>query len=119
MHVPDLPYAVQHALKELEARNVSELVLDLRNNRGGLVTGGIEIARMFLPGAPPPLLPCLSSLLHINDKGVSTQHCITMRYHRHDKASRMQDPAVKGRRSGQDSSTLACGNLLALTGRGP
>ena len=36
--------------RRLEAEGANELVLDLRDNRGGLVQEGIEIAKLFLPG---------------------------------------------------------------------
>jgi carboxyl-terminal processing protease len=39
----------QVAVAELERRGATELVLDLSDNRGGLVNEGVEIARMFLP----------------------------------------------------------------------
>ncbi len=42
---------VQKAIQALEPKNVSGYLLDLRSNPGGLVTGGIEIARFWLsPG---------------------------------------------------------------------
>lgn len=39
---------VSAAVRDLEARGARELVLDLRDNRGGLVTSGVEVARLFL-----------------------------------------------------------------------
>jgi len=43
---------VARSVRDLEDRGAQELVLDLRDNRGGLVTGGVEVARLFLdPGA--------------------------------------------------------------------
>ena len=44
---------VAAAVKSLEAQGAAELVLDLRDNRGGLVQEGIEIAKLFLPGRNP------------------------------------------------------------------
>eukprot|EP00951_Prasinocladus_malaysianus_P030980 scaffold294649_cov42-Prasinocladus_malaysianus.AAC.1 len=41
---------VSKAIKDLEGRGAGELVLDLRDNRGGLVTTGVEVARLFLDG---------------------------------------------------------------------
>lgn len=38
------------AVRRLEAAGVSRLVLDLRDNRGGLVTEGVEVAKLFLEG---------------------------------------------------------------------
>ncbi len=40
------------AVRQTEAAGAAELVLDLRDNRGGLVQEGIEIAKLFLDGAP-------------------------------------------------------------------
>lgn len=38
------------SIEKLENKGVTELVLDLRNNRGGLVQEGVEIAKAFLNG---------------------------------------------------------------------
>ena len=49
---------VAAAVKSLESQGAAELVLDLRDNRGGLVQEGIEIAKLFLEGgAAHHLLP--------------------------------------------------------------
>ena len=45
--------------RQLEAEGAAELVLDLRDNRGGLVQEGIEIAKLFLPGNAHSRLPPL------------------------------------------------------------
>ena len=39
---------VEHAVREMQAKGVRRLVLDLRGNRGGLVSEGVEVARLFL-----------------------------------------------------------------------
>ncbi|GLC77777.1 hypothetical protein PLESTB_000957100 [Pleodorina starrii] len=44
---------VAAAIRELEGSGASRLVLDLRDNRGGLVTEGLEVARLFLEGDAP------------------------------------------------------------------
>lgn len=44
---------VSAAIRQLEAAGASRLVLDLRDNRGGLVTEGLEVARLFLEGDAP------------------------------------------------------------------
>ncbi|KXZ42218.1 hypothetical protein GPECTOR_180g254 [Gonium pectorale] len=44
---------VAAAIRQLEAAGASRLVLDLRDNRGGLVTEGLEVARLFLDGDAP------------------------------------------------------------------
>ncbi len=38
------------AVRQMEGEGAAELVLDLRDNRGGLVQEGIEIAKLFLDG---------------------------------------------------------------------
>eukprot|EP00198_Chlamydomonas_reinhardtii_P006937 XP_001696273.1 tail-specific protease [Chlamydomonas reinhardtii] len=44
---------VATAIRQLEAGGATRLVLDLRDNRGGLVTEGLEVARLFLDGDAP------------------------------------------------------------------
>ena len=41
---------VSSAVQSLAGNGASNLVLDLRGNRGGLVSEGIEVANLFLPG---------------------------------------------------------------------
>lgn len=50
---------VAESVQQLETEGAAELVLDLRDNRGGLVQEGIEIANLFLDGARPPTAHCL------------------------------------------------------------
>ena len=45
-----VPEAVQEALADLEAKGIEGLVLDLRNNTGGLVSAGLAVADDFLAG---------------------------------------------------------------------
>ena len=45
-----VPEAVQEALEDLEAKGIEGLVLDLRNNTGGLVSAGLAVADDFLAG---------------------------------------------------------------------
>ncbi|KAI8471898.1 MAG: ClpP/crotonase [Monoraphidium minutum] len=47
---------VAAAVGDLAARGADELELDLRDNRGGLVTEGLEVARLFLDGGAPIVL---------------------------------------------------------------
>ena len=42
---------VWSAVETLRARGATSFVLDLRDNPGGLVQAGVEIARLFLPPA--------------------------------------------------------------------
>ncbi|GIM09471.1 hypothetical protein Vretimale_13304 [Volvox reticuliferus] len=44
---------VAAAIRQLESAGATRLVLDLRDNRGGLVTEGLEVARLFLGGDDP------------------------------------------------------------------
>ena len=43
---------VAEAIKQFESKDVSAYILDLRNNPGGLLQSGIEIARLWLDSAP-------------------------------------------------------------------
>ena len=58
---------VAAAVKSLEDQGAAELVLDLRDNRGGLVQEGIEIAKIFLEGRflsqQASLGPCRPSIV--------------------------------------------------------
>ena len=40
---------IAHAVVKLEQRGAQAYILDLRNNPGGLLTAGVEIARLWLP----------------------------------------------------------------------
>ena len=45
-----VPEQVQQALEELQDKNIEGLLLDLRNNSGGLVSSGLAVADDFLAG---------------------------------------------------------------------
>ena len=45
-----VPEQVQQALEELQDKNIEGLLLDLRNNSGGLVSSGLAVADDFLSG---------------------------------------------------------------------
>ncbi|NDG02383.1 MAG: PDZ domain-containing protein, partial [Synechococcaceae bacterium WBB_34_004] len=45
-----VPEAVAEALNDLQAKSIEGLVLDLRNNSGGLVSAGLAVANYLLPG---------------------------------------------------------------------
>ncbi len=47
-----VPQQVIEALQELAEKNIEGLVLDLRNNSGGLVSSGLAVADSFLSNAP-------------------------------------------------------------------
>jgi carboxyl-terminal processing protease len=47
-----VPKQVQEALQELTDKGVEGVVLDLRNNSGGLVSGGLAVADAFLDQEP-------------------------------------------------------------------
>ncbi|KAL3159613.1 hypothetical protein ABBQ38_010023 [Trebouxia sp. C0009 RCD-2024] len=41
---------MRHAIADLQERGCDSFILDLRNNPGGLVRAGLDIARLWLPG---------------------------------------------------------------------
>ena len=45
-----VPQKVQEALEELQTKEIEGLLLDLRNNSGGLVSSGLAVANDFLSG---------------------------------------------------------------------
>ena len=47
-----VPEAVQEALADLNGKDIEGLILDLRNNSGGLVSAGLAVANDLLDGAP-------------------------------------------------------------------
>jgi carboxyl-terminal processing protease len=47
-----VPQQVQEALHDLQDQNIEGLVLDLRNNSGGLVSAGLAVADAFLDNQP-------------------------------------------------------------------
>jgi carboxyl-terminal processing protease len=47
-----VPEDVQEALEALNAKEIEGLILDLRNNSGGLVSAGLAVANELLDGAP-------------------------------------------------------------------
>ncbi len=47
-----VPEQVNEALQELSEKGIEGLVLDLRNNSGGLVSSGLAVADRFLSGQP-------------------------------------------------------------------
>ena len=47
-----VPEQVKEALQELSEKEIEGLVLDLRNNSGGLVSSGLAVADAFLSGSP-------------------------------------------------------------------
>lgn len=47
-----VPAQVRQALTELQDKGIEALILDLRNNSGGLVSAGLAVADQLLAGAP-------------------------------------------------------------------
>ena len=47
-----MPKKVEEALQELKDKEVEGVILDLRNNSGGLVSSGIAVANSFLNAKP-------------------------------------------------------------------
>jgi carboxyl-terminal processing protease len=48
--------ATRVAMKDLKARGVAEVVLDLRSNGGGLVAEAVDLAGVFIPAGTPVLI---------------------------------------------------------------
>ncbi len=48
----DVPEQVKEAIEDLSGKDIEGLVLDLRNNSGGLVSSGLAVADDFLKNAP-------------------------------------------------------------------
>lgn len=51
---------MKKALKEFDGKKVKKVILDLRNNPGGLLSEAISISRLFVPRGP---------IVHIREKG--------------------------------------------------
>lgn len=49
------PDEIQNAVQDLTSQGAGSLILDLRNNGGGLVDTGVKIAELFLPADSPIL----------------------------------------------------------------
>jgi carboxyl-terminal processing protease len=47
-----VPEQIQQALSTLSGQGIDGLILDLRNNSGGLVSAGVAVANVFLDGQP-------------------------------------------------------------------
>ncbi|UPH91206.1 carboxyl-terminal processing protease CtpZ [Synechococcus sp. NB0720_010] len=47
-----VPQELAKALQKLQAQDIDGLILDLRNNSGGLVSAGLAVANVFLDGGP-------------------------------------------------------------------
>jgi len=43
------PQDLEDALSKLEKDNINSMILDLRNNPGGLLNGAVEVTSQFLP----------------------------------------------------------------------
>ena len=47
-----VPQELAKALEDLQSKGIDGLILDLRNNSGGLVSAGLAVANVFLDGGP-------------------------------------------------------------------
>ena len=47
-----VPQELAKALEDLQSQGIDGLILDLRNNSGGLVSAGLAVANIFLDGGP-------------------------------------------------------------------
>lgn len=68
--------ALQRALEKLLGQNMQGLILDLRNNPGGLLTSAVEVAQKFLKGGEK-----IVSTRGRSGTGVQTQYAARGRHH--------------------------------------
>jgi carboxyl-terminal processing protease len=124
---------IQEAIEKLGGANLSALVLDLRNNPGGLLTAAVDTASLFLkPGLPivtvrgrnvPEKTEKVKSsatpyefklAILVNEKTASASEIVTGAMQDHDRATVLGGPSY-GKGLVQSVFPLSEGTGLALT----
>ena len=124
---------IRDAIEKLGGNNLKGLVLDLRNNPGGMVTAALDTATLFLkPGArivtvrgrnvaersetvPARATPYgFPLVVLVNEKTASASEIVTGALQDHDRATIIGDPSF-GKALVQSIYPLSLGSGLALT----
>ena len=125
---------MQEAISSLQAQGMTSLVLDLRDNPGGLLDEGVAIADMFLPSSSPiletrgrasgqngkfnasrpELLPELPIVVLVNQNSASSSEIVAGALQDHDRALVLGSRSY-GKGSVQTLYRLSGGNILRLT----
>ena len=122
------------AIASLQAQGMTSLVLDLRDNPGGLLDEGVAIADMFLPkssailetrgrasgqngkfnASRPELLPNVPVVVLVNENSASSSEIVAGALQDHDRALVVGSRSY-GKGSVQTLYRLSGGNILRLT----
>lgn len=125
---------VDSALSALEARGLKGLILDLRDNPGGLLDAGVAVADLFLTrdlpvvetrgrdrganqvfrAAGPDALPGLPMVVLVNDASASASEIVAGALQDHDRAL-VLGVTTFGKGSVQTLFPLSGGHVLKLT----
>ena len=125
---------MREAIQSLQEQGMTSLVLDLRDNPGGLLDGGVDVADMFLPSSSailetrgraagqsetysavrPELLPDLPVVVLVNQNSASSSEIVAGALQDHDRALVIGARSY-GKGSVQTLYRLSGGNILRLT----
>ena len=125
---------MREAIESLQAQGMTSVILDLRNNPGGLLDEGVAVADMFLPNAAailetrgraagqnqryaavrPELLPGLPVVVMVNQNSASSSEIVAGALQDHDRALVIGSRSY-GKGSVQTLYRLSGGNILRLT----
>ena len=125
---------MEAAIASLQAQGMTSLVLDLRDNPGGLLDEGVAVADIFLPSASaimetrgrasgqnqqyaaskPELLPDLPVVVLVNQNSASSSEIVAGALQDHDRALVIGGRSY-GKGSVQTLYRLSGGNILRLT----
>ena len=125
---------MRKAIENLQNQGMSSLILDLRDNPGGLLEEGVAIADMFLPNSSailetrgrtsdhnekytavgPELLPDIPVVVMVNQNSASSSEIVAGALQDHDRALVIGVRSY-GKGSVQTLYPLTGGNILRLT----